>query len=346
MCVVFTINNIASKYFDEKFVINKASVSTIIFDSAHIDSKKIEKNIDPENSKLIVAFSIAILFFFLFSFATKIYLLVFFIIFVLAYFGACKLCPFNNLQLSIVTPILVIIVSRLFANTYVAVFKDNVSKKIENVLSKYLSRDIKNKILKDNHEASLGGKRAEISVMFADIRGFTSLSETRKPDEVSSLLNEYFTALEPIIAKYNGVINKFIGDAVLVVFGDPVADKNHAKNAIKCAYEMKDKVKEIRESWFKQGKPKIDIGIGINTGDAFIGNIGSSNRFEYTVIGDTVNIASRIEDYNKIYKTNILISQNTYNKISQFVDVIKISEVPIKGKRKKINIYEVLRITE
>ena len=182
--------------------------------------------------------------------------------------------------------------------------------------------------------------------MFADIRGFTSLSESHKAEEVSQLLNEYFTELEPIITKYNGVINKFIGDAVLVVFGDPTQDKLHAKNAVKCAYELRKKVKQIKQRWLEEGKPKIDIGIGINTGEAFIGNVGTKNRFEYTVIGDTVNIASRIEDYNKIYKTHILISENTYNKISQIVDVIKIREVSIKGKSKKINIYEVLRITE
>ena len=122
--------------------------------------------------------------------------------------------------------------------------------------------------------------------------------------------------------------------------------KNHAQNAIKCANELRKKVKQIKEKWINENKPKIDIGIGINTGEAFIGNVGSSNRFEYTVIGDTVNIASRLEDYNKIYKTNLLISENTYTKISQIVDVIKIREVSIKGKQKKINIYEVLRIIE
>ena len=142
------------------------------------------------------------------------------------------------------------------------------------------------------------------------------------------------------------MINKFIGDAVLVIFGEPVQDREHAKNAVKCAYEIAAKVKKIQEKWVDEGKPKIDIGIGINTGDAFVGNIGTQNRFEYTVIGDTVNIASRIEGYNRIYKTRILISQNTYNKLSHIVDVIKIREVDLKGKTKKIDIYEVLRITE
>lgn len=131
-----------------------------------------------------------------------------------------------------------------------------LTKKIENVLGKYISKDITNKILKNKAGAELGGKRSEITVMFADIRGFTSLSESHKAEEVSQLLNEYFTELEPIITKYNGVINKFIGDAVLVVFGNPTQDKLHAKNAVKCAYELRKKVKQIKQRWHEEGNPK------------------------------------------------------------------------------------------
>ena len=288
----------------------------------------------------------SVLFLAVFVFYEAIPAIVFIIIFLIAYLIAYKLLLNNFVYINIAGIIISAAVSKLYAGAYIHLFKENVDKKIENVLGKYISKDITNKILKNKAGAELGGKRSEITVMFADIRGFTSLSESHKAEEVSQLLNEYFTELEPIITKYNGVINKFIGDAVLVVFGDPTQDKLHAKNAVKCAYELRKKVKQIKQRWLEEGKPKIDIGIGINTGEAFIGNVGTKNRFEYTVIGDTVNIASRIEDYNKIYKTHILISENTYNKISQIVDVIKIREVSIKGKSKKINIYEVLRITE
>ena len=288
----------------------------------------------------------SVLFLAVFVFYETIPAIVFIIIFLIAYLIAYKLLLNNFVYINIAGIIISAAVSKLYAGAYIHLFKENVDKKIENVLGKYISKDITNKILKNKAGAELGGKRSEITVMFADIRGFTSLSESHKAEEVSQLLNEYFTELEPIITKYNGVINKFIGDAVLVVFGDPTQDKLHAKNAVKCAYELRKKVKQIKQRWLEEGKPKIDIGIGINTGEAFIGNVGTKNRFEYTVIGDTVNIASRIEDYNKIYKTHILISENTYNKISQIVDVIKIREVSIKGKSKKINIYEVLRITE
>lgn len=345
LCVIFTLNNLCYKYADNRvdsLLVGKTySVATDSNKALNLNYNKIS-----ENSRLIITLCTAFLLFIVFSFITSVQSIIVLIFFIIAYFIAYKIAANNFIFINLLSVIVTAITTKLFSSTYKRIFKENVDSKIENILGKYISKDIKNKILKNNAETELGGKRAEITVMFADIRGFTSLSETRKAEEVSQLLNEYFSELEPVINKYNGVINKFIGDAVLVIFGDPSADKFHAKNAVKCAYELRKKVKAIKERWLEQGKPKIDIGIGINTGEAFIGNVGTQNRFEYTVIGDTVNIASRIEDYNKIYKTHILISENTYNKISKIVDVIKIREVSIKGKTKKINIYEVLRITE
>ena len=211
-------------------------------------------------------------------------------------------------------------------------------------MGKYISQDVMKNVVKNIDDLQLGGKRAVVTVLFSDIRGFTSLSEKMPAEEVSMILNEYFGQMEPIITKYNGVINKFIGDAVMAIFGEPIQDINHPQNAVKCAYEMLKKVEYLREKWLFEGKPRIEIGVGINTGEAFIGNIGTDTRMEYTVIGDTVNLASRIEGYNKVYKTNLLVSSTTYNYISDIADVIKIKEVQIRGKSKKMDIYEVLRI--
>ncbi len=341
LCVIYTFNSFCYKYADTK--IDK-TVSQYIL-KKEISHDNAVYNIT-ENTSLLISLITGCLFFTILVYCSGILSTVILIFFIIAYLIAYKLSLDNNIFISPASPFIAIAIAKIYSFGYIVNFKENIDKKIENVLGKYISKDIKNKILKNKTEVTLGGKRSEITVMFADIRGFTSLSETRKAEEVSKLLSEYFTELEPVITKYKGVINKFIGDAVLVVFGDPETDKEHAKNAVKCAYELRKKVKEIKERWITEGKPKIDIGIGINTGEAFIGNVGTSDRFEYTVIGDTVNIASRIEDYNKIYKTHILISENTYTKLSQIVDVIKIREVAIKGKRKKINIYEVLRITE
>ncbi len=134
------------------------------------------------------------------------------------------------------------------------------------------------KCCKKYDSLTLGGKRANVTVLFADIRGFTSMSEKMSAEEVSMILNEYFTEIEPIIVKYNGVINKFIGDAVMAIFGEPIQDKNHALNAVKCANEMLEKVDALQKKMVREGKPKIEIGVGINTGEAFVGNIGSESR--------------------------------------------------------------------
>ena len=207
-----------------------------------------------------------------------------------------------------------------------------------------MSQDVMKKVIQNIDNLGLGGKKSTVTVLFADIRGFTSMSEQMSAQQVSEILNEYFTEMEPIITQYNGVINKFIGDAVMAIFGEPIQDKNHAQNAVKCAYSMLEKVKELQKKWAKEGKPKIEIGIGVNTGEVFVGNIGSVNRMEYTVIGDTVNLASRLESYNKIYKTKLLISSTTYEEVKSFTDVIKISDVQIRGKANKMDIYEVLKV--
>ncbi len=219
-------------------------------------------------------------------------------------------------------------------------------EKIQSAMSKYISKDVMKGVVENIDSIKLGGKRAEVSVLFADIRGFTSISEQLSAVEVTKILNEYFSQLVPVIEEYNGILNKFMGDAILAIFGEPIKDENHPVNAVKCADKILKKVKNLQEKWLNEGKPKIEIGIGISTGEVFIGNIGSEERLEYTVIGDTVNTASRIENYNKVYRTNFLISEETYLRVQKYVDVIKIREVQIRGKAKKINIYEVLRILD
>lgn len=250
----------------------------------------------------------------------------------------------NGVIVSFATPVVLQFVTVIFGYSFKFIAENRNKEKIKQAMGKYLSQDIMKKVVKNIDDLKLGGKRAVVTVLFSDIRGFTSLSEKMSAEEVSMILNEYFSEMEPIITKYNGVINKFIGDAVMAIFGEPIQDINHAQNAVKCAYDMLKKVEYLREKWLFEGKPRIEIGVGINTGEVFIGNIGTETRMEYTVIGDTVNLASRIESYNKVYKTNLLVSSSTYSSISEIADVIKISEVQIRGKAKKMNIYEVLRI--
>lgn len=262
-----------------------------------------------------------------------------------AYVALSVCCFRNGLAVSIVTPLMLQLLTTIFGYSFRFLQEGKNKEKIKQAMGKYLSQDIMQNVVQNIDDIKLGGKRANVTVLFADIRGFTSMSEKMTAEEVSVILNEYFTEIEPIITKYNGVINKFIGDAVMAIFGEPVQDINHPVNAVKCAYEMLKKVDQLQDKWLFEGKPKIEIGIGINTGEAFVGNIGSEKRLEYTVIGDTVNLASRIESYNKVYKTNFLISSSTYSFVSSIADVIKISEVQIRGKSKKMDIYEILRLS-
>lgn len=262
----------------------------------------------------------------------------------LCYLAFCAFCFRFNFAVNVITPITLQVITMAVAYSYRFFLEGQNKEKIKHAMGKYLSQDVMQDVVRNIDQVKLGGKRANLTVLFADIRGFTSMSEKLTAEEVSVILNDYFTEIEPIISKYNGVINKFIGDAVLAIFGEPIQDKNHAINAVKCANEMLLKIQELQKKWIAEGKPKIEIGVGINTGDAFVGNIGSEKRLEYTVIGDVVNLASRIESYNKVYKTNFLISASTYKLVRDIADVIKISEVTIRGKAQKMNIYEVLRL--
>lgn len=253
---------------------------------------------------------------------------------------------YNKVALSLILPEIFVIIAIACAYSYRYLIEGNKKEKFQKAMGKYLSREVMQNVVDNIDNIELGGKRADITVLFADIRNFTSISENMDASSVTAILNEYFSALVPIIEEYGGVLNKFMGDAVLAIFGEPKKDENHALVAVKCASKMLKKVKHLQDKWMDEGKPKIEIGIGISSGEAFIGNVGSKERLEYTVIGDTVNTASRIENYNKVYKTNFLISEETYKRVKNKVDVITINNVMIRGKASKMTIYEVIRLVD
>ena len=260
------------------------------------------------------------------------------------YLTFSAICFYFGVVINVITPVVMFVVMMIIAYIHKFIIENQSKEKVKSAMGKYMSQDVMKRIVMNIDNLGLGGKKATVTVLFSDIRGFTSLSETMSAEQVSEILNEYFTEMEPIVAKHNGIINKFIGDAVMAIFGEPIQDKNHALNAVRCGYEMLVKVKELQRKWASEGKPKIDIGVGINTGEVFVGNIGSINRMEYTVIGDTVNLASRLESYNKIYKTSMLIGSTTYEATKNYIEVIKISDVEIRGKAHKMDIYEVLKV--
>lgn len=263
---------------------------------------------------------------------------------IITYIAICAACFYYSIVINIITPVVMFIITMIIAYIHRYVIEFRNKKKVENALGKYMSEDVMKNVIQNIDNLGLGGKKAVVTVLFSDIRGFTSLSERLSAEEVTSLLNEYFSEMEPLVSKYDGIINKFIGDAVMAIFGEPIHNEQHPQNAVLCGYEMIKKVEEMKVKWSKEGKPQFDIGIGISTGEVFVGNIGSAKRMEYTVIGDTVNLASRLESYNKTYKTKILISASTYEAAKDIMTVNEIENAEIRGKANKINIYEVTGI--
>ncbi len=252
----------------------------------------------------------------------------------------------NGIYIPPVTPVITIFSASVLKHIYSVATVDKTAEMIKNAMGKYLSKDVMKKVIADAGRLKPGGIRTVATLLFVDIRNFTRLSENIEPQEVSAILNEYFSTIEPIIESYNGIVNKYMGDGLLAVFGEPIEDENHSVNAVKCGFEIIEGIKLLRKKFEKENKPLISVGIGINTGEVFAGNIGTEERLEYTVIGDNVNLAYRIESYNQILKTQFLISEYTYNYVKDWVDVLKLTGINFKGKSKPIDIYEVLRIKD
>ena len=213
-------------------------------------------------------------------------------------------------------------------------------KYIKKAFSYYLSDSVLTEILSNPDKLKLGGERQEISVLFSDIAGFTSISEKMNAEDLAHILNGYLNKMTGIVFANNGVLDKYIGDAVMAFWGAPIEDPNHAFLACKTALEMFAEMDTIRAEWKKYGVEDFDIRIGINTGEMVVGNMGSDVRFDYTLLGDNVNLGSRLEGINKEYGTKIMISGSTYKMVKDKVTARKIDKVAVKGKKEGVTIYE------
>jgi len=251
----------------------------------------------------------------------------------------------HNYIIRLVDPLFAMVLCYLSISTYKVGVEEKESRKIKDVFSKYVSKNLVEELLK-NPDVKLGGEKKEVSILFSDIRGFTSMSEKMGPEEVLEILNEYLTEMTEIVFENGGTLDKFIGDAVMALFGTPLYYKDHAYRAVKTAAMMKEKLAQLNEKWEKEGKNRLKIGIGINSGEVVAGNMGSLKRMEYTVIGDNVNIASRLESLNKELGTEILISEKTYEQVKDFVEAKKHMEIKVKGKENYMDVYEVLSFAE
>ena len=181
-----------------------------------------------------------------------------------------------------------------------------------------------------------------MTVLFSDIRGFTTLSEKGQPEDVVHTLNEYFTRMVHLVFLHKGTLDKFVGDMVMALFGAPLSDPRHADHAVEAALDMVAELEQLNHRWRAEGRPELDIGIGINTGPMIAGNIGSDAIISYTVIGDAVNLGSRLESLNKEYGTRIIISDATREELTGRYLFRSLGDVVVKGRTKPVAIFEVV----
>jgi adenylate cyclase len=213
-------------------------------------------------------------------------------------------------------------------------------ERLRTSLQRYLSPNIVDDMVLNNDIAtSLGGAKKKITVLFCDIRGFTPLTEKEPVETIVGLLNDYFSAMSDVIFANHGTLDKFIGDAIMAIYGAPLEMADGAYQCVKTAVEMRDKLALLNEQWKKEKKPQIQVGFGINTGEAIVGNIGSERRMEYTAIGDMVNVAARVEGETE--GNQIFVTEETFQELGNRVQVKKLSAVKLKGKTSKVQIYEV-----
>ena len=247
-----------------------------------------------------------------------------------------------NLWLNIIYPALTMIVIYLGITVYRYITEEREKKKIRGAFQYYLTASVINEMLKDPSKLKLGGDKKDLTVLFSDIRGFTTISEKLTPEDLVRLLNEYLTAMTNLVFKYDGLLDKYMGDAIMAVYGAPLDQPDHAARACRTALDMMEELKILQKKWADEGRPAFNIGIGINSGDMVVGNMGSDMRFDYTVMGDMVNLGSRLEGINKEYGTNIIISEYTYAAIKDALFCRELDSVRVKGKKLPVKIYELL----
>jgi adenylate cyclase len=225
---------------------------------------------------------------------------------------------------------------------YILVLEDITrEKRIKGTMVRFMSDSVVEKLL-DADDSLLGGTAQEVSVLFSDIRSFTRLSEKLSAREMVATLNDYFAEMVDIIFERGGTLDKFIGDAIMAVFGAPFVTHEDTDNAVATAVEMLDRLRKLNQEWAAADRPPLDIGVGINTGPVVAGTIGSPKRMDYTVIGDHVNLAARIESANKYYGTKILISEHTLARLDRTKRVREIDWVRVQGREQPVGLYEVL----
>lgn len=239
-------------------------------------------------------------------------------------------------------PILVILTIFSVVSVFNFFFEGQKRRFINMAFSRYVSPKVVEELKKHPGKLTLSGEEKYLSVLFSDIRGFTTISEQMQALQLGRFMNQYLTAMSRIVLQHNGTVDKFIGDAIMAIWNAPLDDAQHAANSVRTALKMIECMNNLREIWEKEGLPSCNIGVGINTGRVSVGNFGSEERFDYTVLGDNVNLAARLEGITKQYGVPIVISEYTRDEIGSQFSCRRLDRVKVKGKDRPVEIYEPL----
>jgi adenylate cyclase len=228
-----------------------------------------------------------------------------------------------------------------FVAMYRALVEEKEKRRVRGAFQQYLSPEVIRRLLENPDLVK--PRKTEVTVMFSDVRGFTTISEKLDAQELASLLNEYLTDMTQIVFRHNGTLDKYIGDAVMAFWGAPFEISGHATEGCRAALEMIARLREMQKKWLAEGKPVLDIGVGLSTGVASVGNMGSALRYGYTALGDTVNLSARLEGLNKEYGTHILLSDKTYEAVEDPLFVFReLDLIRVKGKLQPVTLYELV----
>ncbi len=251
---------------------------------------------------------------------------------------------FFGIWIKLVFPLALSLFLYLGITGYKFIIEEKEKRWIRKAFSHYVSGEIMEEILKDPAKLRLGGERRIITVLFSDIRGFTTYSEKRKPEETVNILNEYLDAMTKVIFKNKGTLDKYVGDEIMALFGAPAHESPEicAQRALRTACEMMDVLKQLQEKWVNEGKAPLDIGIGVNTGEMVVGNMGSTLVMDYTVIGDAVNLGARVEALTRQFNNHIIITEFTYAYVKDIIEAKPLESIKVKGKDIPVMIYEVI----
>jgi adenylate cyclase len=266
------------------------------------------------------------------------------------WFGAALLIPLVAVDygafrrgwwLNFTVPAMTLLGNVVLVSLYRVVFEEKEKRKVRAEFSNYLSPEVIRRLLVDPR--LVDPKKTDITVMFSDIRGFTTISEKLDAQELALFLNQYLSDMTSIVFKNNGTLDKYIGDAVMAFWGAPFEEPGHAVKACNAALEMMKRVRELQKVWGAEGKPSLEIGIGLNTGVASVGRMGSSLRRGYTALGDAVNLSSRLEGLNKDYATHIIVNESTYQAAKNDGFIFReLDLMRVKGKLQPVTIYQLL----